>query len=85
MLLDDRDERAGVKFADADLIGIPLRVVVSRRALERGGAEVRLRGEREAEVVPLEHLAAVLTGRRAALLARINESVEESVSVPGNG
>ena len=84
VLLDDRDERAGVKFADADLIGIPLRVVVSRRALERGGAEVRLRGEREAEVVPLEHLAAVLTGRRAALLARINESAEESVSVPGD-
>ena len=75
VLLDDRDERAGVKFADADLIGIPLRVVVSRRSLERGGAEVRLRGEREAEVAPVERLADTLKERRAALLATIGAAV----------
>lgn len=78
VLMDDRDERAGVKFADADLIGIPLRLVVSRRSLARGGAEVRRRGEREAEVVPLERLPEELRERRAALLS----AIEAAVAVP---
>ena len=76
VLFDDRDERAGVKFSDADLIGIPLRVVVSRRALERGGAEVRVRGEAEAEIVPPERLAEVLAERRASLIAGIEAEVQ---------
>jgi prolyl-tRNA synthetase len=40
VLLDDRDERAGFKFKDADLIGIPLRVVVGKKSLASGGVEV---------------------------------------------
>ena len=75
VLLDDRDERAGVKFADADLIGIPLRVVISRRSLDRGGVEVRVRGGESAEIVPLEHLAEDLASRRAELLGRIEAAV----------
>ncbi len=43
VLLDDRDERAGVKFKDADLIGIPVRVTVSSRTLEEGSVEVKQR------------------------------------------
>jgi len=43
VLLDDRDERPGEKFADADLVGIPLRVVVGRKTLEDGGVDVRSR------------------------------------------
>jgi prolyl-tRNA synthetase len=43
-LYDDRDERAGVKFNDADLIGIPIRLTVSKRSLEAGGVELKLRG-----------------------------------------
>ncbi|MFW5787514.1 MAG: proline--tRNA ligase [Halanaerobiales bacterium] len=43
VLLDDREERAGVKFNDADLIGIPLRVVIGSRSLEKGVIEVRVR------------------------------------------
>jgi prolyl-tRNA synthetase len=43
VLLDDRDERPGEKFADADLIGIPLRVIVGRRTLEDGMVDVRTR------------------------------------------
>ncbi len=80
-LLDDRDERAGVKFADADLIGIPLRVVVARRALAEGGAEVRVRGERESRTVPLERLAEFLIERRKALL----DEIEAGVTVPPFG
>lgn len=53
-LYDDRDVRAGEKFADADLIGIPWRVVVSARSLENGGVEVKRRDSQESEVVPLE-------------------------------
>ena len=43
VLLDDRDERAGFKFKDADLIGIPLRVVVGKKSLKAGGVEVSQR------------------------------------------
>lgn len=44
VLLDDREERAGVKFADADLIGIPLRVVIGKSFLEKGELELQCRG-----------------------------------------
>jgi prolyl-tRNA synthetase len=47
VLYDDRDDTAGVKFADADLIGIPLRLVVSKRSLESGGIEWRERGDKD--------------------------------------
>ncbi len=54
VLLDDRDERPGVKFADADLIGIPQRVTVGDRALKEGHVEYRNRTDSEAEPVPLD-------------------------------
>jgi prolyl-tRNA synthetase len=60
VLLDDRKERAGVKFKDADLIGIPLRVTVGPRALERGCVEVKARAESEVAVVPVTEAAARL-------------------------
>ncbi len=47
VLLDDRDERAGVKFNDADLIGIPIRVTVGARGLEKGVVEVKWREKEE--------------------------------------
>ena len=78
VLYDDRGDRAGVKFSDADLIGIPLRVVVSRRALERGGVEVRIRGEDGDEIVPAERLSEALGERRSRLLA----GIEVEVRVP---
>lgn len=43
VLLDDRDERAGVKFKDADLLGIPLKVIISTRGLNEGNVEVKVR------------------------------------------
>ena len=48
VLYDDRELRAGEKFADADLIGIPLRITVSKRAIKNGSAEVKERKEAEA-------------------------------------
>jgi prolyl-tRNA synthetase len=52
VLLDDRDESPGVKFKDADLIGLPVRVTVSPRTLEQDAVEVKLRAEEHREVVP---------------------------------
>jgi prolyl-tRNA synthetase len=54
VLYDDRKESPGVKFADADLIGIPWRVTVSSRSLQNGGVEVKRRSESKAEIVPLD-------------------------------
>ena len=51
-LFDDRDERAGVKFNDADLIGLPLRVTVSARSLQNGGFEFKRRDTDERWIVP---------------------------------
>jgi len=59
-LFDDRRESPGVKFNDADLLGMPLRVTISPRTLEKGSAEVKQRAEKEAELIPLEDLSARL-------------------------
>ena len=56
VLLDDRDARAGEKFADADLIGIPLRVTVGKKTLEDGAVDVRDRKTGEERRVPLGEL-----------------------------
>ena len=59
-LYDDRDERAGVKFNDADLIGIPLRVTVSARSLQNGGFEFKRRDGDARWIVPLEEAVKVI-------------------------
>ncbi|MFU8827205.1 MAG: proline--tRNA ligase [Brevefilum sp.] len=59
-LFDDRDERAGVKFNDADLIGIPLRVTVSSRSLQNGGYEFKRRTEEDRWIVPVETALSVI-------------------------
>ncbi|HOG07767.1 MAG TPA: proline--tRNA ligase [Syntrophales bacterium] len=53
VLLDDRDERAGVKFKDADLIGIPLRITVGPKKLAEGRVELRIRRTGEVRMLPL--------------------------------
>jgi len=57
VLLDDRDERPGVKFKDADLLGIPLRVTVGNRGLQAGELEVKRRTAEEADMVPVAECA----------------------------
>lgn len=58
VLYDDRSESTGVKFNDADLLGIPLRITVSPRSLEKGCIEVKWRSEKKAELVPVEEAVA---------------------------
>ena len=55
-LWDDRDMNPGGKFADADLIGCPIRVLVSQRSLDSGGVELKLRNETESKVVSIEKM-----------------------------
>jgi len=66
VLFDDRDERPGVKFKDADLIGIPVRLVVGAKSLADGKVELSLRRDRQRQLVEpseaAERVAALLTG-----------------------
>ena len=68
VLLDDRDVRPGVKFADAELLGIPHRVVVGDRGLAQGTLEYRHRRAAESEDLPLD-------GAVQALLERVREGI----------
>ena len=56
VLCDDRDERAGVKFNDADLIGCPVRVTVGDKALKEGMVELKLRKVKENQLVAIENI-----------------------------
>jgi prolyl-tRNA synthetase len=65
VLVDDRPQRAGAKFADADLIGVPHRVVISDRGLGDGNVEYKARRDAEPEPVGLEQIVEHLVARRA--------------------
>jgi prolyl-tRNA synthetase len=56
VILDDRDERAGVKFKDADLIGIPLRIVIGQKNLVQGNVELKIRKTGENKLYPLPEI-----------------------------
>jgi prolyl-tRNA synthetase len=75
VLYDDRDATAGVKFNDADLIGVPLRLTVGSRGLRKGGVELKRRDRDERTIVPVEdvvdRLHAEIDALRAALDARV--------------
>jgi prolyl-tRNA synthetase len=53
-LIDDRDERPGFKFKDADLIGIPIHIIIGERSLQDGCCEIRLRRETEKQKVKVD-------------------------------
>ena len=72
VLWDDRDERPGAKFKDADLIGIPLRITVGLRGLQEGQVEFKLRTDKEFSLIPLEEVAA-----KAAKLIQDKKHVED--------
>jgi len=57
VLFDDRDDSPGVKFNDADLLGIPLRLTLSPRTLQSQSVEAKWRTEKEAQLLPLDNLA----------------------------
>jgi prolyl-tRNA synthetase len=72
VLWDDRDERPGVKFKDADLVGIPLRVTIGGKSLAGGNVEVKARREpdpKKAELVPIANAARILAERVRSALA----------------
>jgi len=75
VLYDDRDERAGVKFNDADLLGIPMRLTIGARGVKNGVAELKLRRSDEINELPLDDLVnqiqAVSDAESAAVLAGV--------------
>jgi prolyl-tRNA synthetase len=64
-ILDDRDERAGVKFKDADLIGIPYRIVTGR-SLQSGQVEVVTRSTKQSQEIPVPEVQGVIRSWIAA-------------------
>ncbi len=79
VLYDDREESPGVKFADADLIGLPIRLTVASKALKQGGAEMKRRDKSEAAIVPEAELIPRL---RAEISALFDEIKAQVVHVP---
>ncbi|MFQ5795671.1 MAG: proline--tRNA ligase [Candidatus Bipolaricaulia bacterium] len=77
VLYDDRNEKAGVKFMDADLIGLPLRLTVSDRSLGQGGVEFKLRTQKEKTIVPLEETVSRIRSEISALEDEIAAGVVE--------
>jgi prolyl-tRNA synthetase len=78
-LYDDRAESPGVKFNDADLIGLPVRITVSERALKAGGVELKRRDLGEREIVQLEQVISRLQELIADLQARIDQTVSPEI------
>jgi prolyl-tRNA synthetase len=72
VLMDDRDERPGVKFKDADLTGIPYRIVIGDKNLAEAKVEIKRRGEKENRLVELDKAAAELIDKIKAELAHLN-------------
>ena len=66
-LLDDRDERAGVKFNDADLLGIPIRITVGIKGIKGGQVEIKLRSETESFLVPINNAASSIKEKMETL------------------
>ena len=72
ILLDDRDVRAGVKFKDADLIGLPLRLTIGERSLKQGGVEMKRRDRDELVLVPVSETVARVQEEINSMFAEID-------------
>lgn len=79
VLYDDREDSQGVKFKDADLIGLPIRLTVSQRSLEAGGVEMKLRSQAEKSIIPSETIIA----RVQQIIKEMESKIEQNVvSIP---
>ncbi len=78
VIFDDRDERAGVKFKDADLIGIPLRVIVGQKNLISGNVELKNRKSGETKLYPLEKIV-------SEIKKNIDEGLEQGIATTHAG
>ena len=77
VLYDDRDIRAGAKFNDADLLGLPLRVTMGRRALDKGVAEVLTRIDKVTTEVSIGETASFCREKIDAEIAGYNQRAVE--------
>jgi prolyl-tRNA synthetase len=75
VLYDDRRESLGAKFKDADLIGIPLRLTLTPRSLQRGGVEIRSRRDAESRIISMDDVVEVVRSS----LADLKRSTERTV------
>lgn len=75
VILDDRPARPGVKFADSELIGFPLRVVIGGRGLADGNLEVKWRNEADPQMVPVEDVEQTVIGLLSAKRAEESQRV----------
>jgi prolyl-tRNA synthetase len=73
VFVDDREERPGVKFKDADLIGCPIRVVAGAKGLAKGGVEVKLRTSKNVELVPVDQAVDAIAKLANDLTAALNK------------
>ena len=78
VLYDDRDESPGVKFNDADLIGIPLRLTVGERSLKEGGVELKHRRGNELTIVHLNKVVQMVNAELSSLAMEIAQKSNES-------
>ena len=62
VLLDDRKDRAGVKFKDADLIGYPVRITVSKNTIESGEVELRIRKDGSTSTLKIDEVSTSVQG-----------------------
>ncbi len=79
VLYDDRDRSAGVKFNDADLLGMPIRLTVARRGMKQHAVEMKLRDQREQEMIPFGDILNEVETTIESLKQQINAAV---VGVP---
>lgn len=78
VLYDDRQESPGVKFMDADLLGMPIRLTVSERARKAGGVEFKRRDQAEKRIIPLAEVIPAVQAEIAALQASLEATLVEA-------
>jgi prolyl-tRNA synthetase len=77
VLYDDRIESPGVKFADADLIGLPIRLTVSAKSIKNGGVEIKRRDQKDASIIAEADLIARVQAEIKSMLDEIKAKVVE--------
>ena len=82
VLFDDRDTSPGVKFNDADLIGIPIRLTVSERSLQNGGIEFKLRREATKRIIPVSEIISFINNQISTLKLEIENSISSQEFPP---
>ncbi len=78
VLFDDRDVSAGIKMTEADLRGIPLRLVVSERSIKNGGAELKARTAADGEIIPRDEVVGTIQRRIAEELDALRQAADQS-------